>query len=374
MVDKNYCMSSYLAFRNITDDEKDFCEGLHHIIETEPDDKDRIPVYTAKDIDDALTKVFSGLNEKRLGLCLSGGMDSGSLCAYMPGKDAYTFRYLGGDFQKEELARAERYAEYYGLKLHYVDIDWNIVESNVDILMRHRGAPVHSIEPQLYQLSLQARADGVETLVTGIGADTQFGGLDKLMAKDWKFDEFVTRFMYTDPQEVLNEPVDMKYLFEDYRRGEYVDYFGFLKADKECMASYYNAFTAAGMPFVHAYENVKMAAPVDIARIRSGDSKYLIRELFAMKYPDIPVPDKNPMPRPVDAYFKDWEGPTRPEFKKNLDISKFTGNQRWQLWCLERFLKMIDIENQTVWGGVIQFRYCWSVLFSCEDSHEEVAA
>lgn len=65
---------------------------------------------------------------------------------------------------------------------------------------------------------------------------------------------------------------------------------------------------------------------------------YLIRELMAKKYPDIPVPFKNPMPRPVDKYFKDWKGPVRKECKKNLDMTKYTGNQKWQLWCLERFL------------------------------------
>ena len=57
-----------------------------------------------------------------------------------------------------------------------------------------------------------------------------------------------------------------------------------------------------------------------------------------MKYPEIPIPDKTPMPRPVEEYFKDWEGPKRDEFLKDLDISKFTGNQRWQLYCPERFL------------------------------------
>ena len=58
------------------------------------------------------------------------------------------------------------------------------------------------------------------------------------------------------------------------------------------------------------------------------------------KYPEIPVPNKVPMPRPVDVYFKNWEGPTRPEFRKDLDLGKFTGNQKWQMYCLERFLEM----------------------------------
>lgn len=340
MVDKNYCMSSYLAFRNIYDDNKDFAEGIHHIVYTPH--TERRPVYTADDIDNTLTEVFHKLESKHLGICLSGGMDSASLCAYMPGAEAYTFRFLGGTFEKEELSRAESYAEYYGLKLHYVDIDWHIVENHVDILMKNRGAPIHSIEPQLYQAALQAKADGVEMLITGFGADTQFGGQDKLMAKDWLFDEFVKRFIYVDPKEVLKEPVDISKDFERFRNGEKIDYFGFMKYDKEGLASFFNAFSCANMPFMLTYENAKMSAPLDLNRIRNGESKYLIRELFHKKYPDIPVPEKIPMPRPVDHYFKDWSGPSRPEFKENLDMKKFTGNQKWLIWCLERFLNMID--------------------------------
>lgn len=61
---------------------------------------------------------------------------------------------------------------------------------------------------------------------------------------------------------------------------------------------------------------------------------------MAKRYPEIPVPNKNPMPRPVDEYFKNWEGPTRPEFRKDIDMNKFTGNQKWQMYCLEKCLEM----------------------------------
>ncbi len=54
------------------------------------------------------------------------------------------------------------------------------------------------------------------------------------------------------------------------------------------------------------------------------------------------VPEKLPMPRPVDAYFKDWAGPVRPEFRSDIDMSRYTGNQKWLIWCLERFLNMIE--------------------------------
>ncbi len=81
-----------------------------------------------------------------------------------------------------------------------------------------------------------------------------------------------------------------------------------------------------------------MADKLDLYRVRHGEPKYLIRQLMAQKYPEIPVPNKVPMPRPVDEYFNNWEGPKRPEFKKGLDMRKFTGNQKWQMYCLERFL------------------------------------
>ena len=61
------------------------------------------------------------------------------------------------------------------------------------------------------------------------------------------------------------------------------------------------------------------------------------------KYPEIPVPNKIPMPRPVDEYFKAWEGPQRPEFRKDIDLEGFTGNQKWQMYCLEQFLNMNEI-------------------------------
>ena len=161
-VDKKYCMSSYLAFRYIEDDDKDFYEGMHHENIKEIPREQRIPVYNAKDIDIAIKNEFSNLKGKKLGVLLSGGMDSAICASYMSGCDAYTFRFLDGKFQTEELKRAEYYAGYYNLKLHYVDINWNTVEKYIDIVMKAKAAPVHSIEPQLLQAALQAKNDGIE--------------------------------------------------------------------------------------------------------------------------------------------------------------------------------------------------------------------
>ncbi len=339
-VDKNYCMSSFLAFRYIVDGEKNFGEGLRHKHFVQMDDSRKTPVCTAEEIDGALEAQFRQLSGEKLGILLSGGMDSAILAAYMPGADAYTFRFLGGEYQKAELNRAEYYANYYGLKLHYVDIDWQKVLEAVDPVMAKKQAPVHSIEPQIYLGAMQAEEDGITKMIIGDASDYVFGGMDQLLSRDWKYAEFYNRFIYIDPERVLNEPVSMQPVFEPFRRGENIDFMGMMDSITvdESYSSYENAFLAADMPYVDPYEPLKMAEPLDLNRVRNGESKYLIRELFRMKYPDYPVPEKVPMPRPVDLYFKDWQGPRRPEFRSDLDMASFTGNQKWLLWCLERFL------------------------------------
>lgn len=282
--------------------------------------------------------------DKKKGVMLSGGMDSAIVASYLPGSEAYTFRFLGGEYQKEELNRAEYYSRYYGLNLHYVDISWSTVERYLEPVMQGKHAPVHSIEPQILQAALQAKNDGVEMMFVGESSDLIFGGMDGLLAKDWTFDEFVDRYIFTKPEEVLVESESMLYLFEGYRKGEMIDFLSFMDDvfSIESSSSYLNAFNVAGMPYYDPYAKLKMAEPLDLSRVRNGAPKYLIRELMAKKYTEIPVPNKVPMPRPVDSYFKEWQGPKRPEFRKDIDMNKYTGNQKWQMYCLEAFLNMIE--------------------------------
>ncbi len=342
MNDKLFCMSSYLAFRYIEKDGVDFCDGLHHKNIVPIDDSEKILVKTADDIDKNIAQQMEQFKDMKKGILLSGGMDSAIVASYMPGSDAYTFRFLGGEYQTEELNRAEYFAKYYGLNLHYVDITWETVEKHLDAVIIAKNAPVHSIEPQILQGALQAKADGIEMMFVGESSDLVFGGMDGLLSKDWTFDEFVKRYTFTNPADVLVEPVDVNYLYERYRKGDYIDFLSFMDNvfSIESSSSYLNAFEVAKMPYYDPYARLKMAEPLDLHRVRNGESKYLIRELMAKKYPEIPVPEKVPMPRPVDSYFANWAGPTRPEFKKDLDMSKFTGNQKWQMYCLEKFLNM----------------------------------
>ena len=346
MVDKSYCMSSYLSLRYVEDDNKQFYDGMHHQIYKQPSFERKVVVSDAHDIDIALYNVFRIISNEKLGLLLSGGMDSSILASFMPeGADAYTFRFHGGKYQKDELERAELYANYYHLNLHYVDIDWNTVDKYVDIVMEHKGAPVHSIEPQLYAAAIQAKEDGVTMLVFGDAADYVFGGMDGLLSRNWSYDQYVKRAIYVNPAEVLKKPYDMNYLFERYRIGKHsIDYLRFYDeiVTDESYASYENAFETAKIDYIDPYELLKMSKPLDLGRIRNGDTKYLIRDLFRQKYPEMIAPAKLPMPRPVDDYFAEWEGPKRKEFREDIDIQKYSGNQKWLLYCLERFLNNYD--------------------------------
>lgn len=338
-------MSSYMAFRYIEKSDMDFYSGMHHKnIVLIPEEK-RILVKTSKEIGEEIERQIRQFDGKKKGILLSGGMDSAIVASYMPGAEAYTFRFLGGSFQAEELARAEYYAEYYGLNLHYVDISWDTVVQHLEPVMKAKGAPVHSIEPQILQAALQAKADGVEIVFVGESSDLIFGGMDQLLAQDWTFDGFMNRYMFTKPESVLQEPVSMQYVFERYRKDtDKIDFMRFMDEifSVESSSSYMNAFAVAEMPYYDPYAVLKMADPLDLARVRHGEPKYLIRGLMAMRYPEIPVPNKVPMPRPVNEYFKTWGGPKRHEFRNDIDMTKFTGNQKWQMYCLEYFLNMCE--------------------------------
>ncbi len=344
LVDRAYCNSSYLAFRYIEYPNVDYRRDMYHHHFQPVSEEEIVYVATPQEIDTAIQTQFDRLQDKRLGILLSGGMDSAILAAYMRGVDAYTFRFLGGEFGKEELARAEYYAQYYGLNLHYVDIDWSVVEKHIDVLMNAKGAPVHSIEPQILAGALQAQADGIELMIVGESSDLIFGGMDQLLSKDWTVEEFTARYTFLEPAAVLKEAADTTYLFERYRKGKHIDLLPFMDDvfSIESSSSYMNAFTVANMPYYDPYARLRMSIPLDLSRVRNGEPKYLIRELFAMKYPEIEVPNKIPMPRPVDAYFKDYAGPTSADFKEDIDVTRLTGNQKWQLWCLDRFLHNLD--------------------------------
>lgn len=343
MVEKDFCLSSYIAFRYIWKDGVDFFHGFHHRNYQPICESERIPVKTSSDIDREIQKQIDALYSKytNIGILLSGGMDSANLAAYLkPGSHAYTFISSSGVFDADA-ERAIKYCRKFGLVHHLIDIDFDDFKKYTPIVMSRKWAPVHSIEPQIYKAAIEAKKDGVEMILVGESADLIFGGMDKLITPLWDFDGFKNRYTFLEPSLVLSKPVSQDELYERYRIGQNgIDYMRFMDEvfSIESSSSYLNAFGTAELPYYDPYARLIMSEPLDMERVRSGEPKYLIRGLYAIKYPELEIPFKIAMPRPVDAIFNDWEGPKRPEFRNDIPMDKLTGNQKWQLWCAELFL------------------------------------
>ena len=346
---KDFCLSSYMAFRYIWKDGMDFYPGFHHHNYEPTPNNERIPVKTSQDIDREIQKQIDELYKKydNIGILLSGGMDSANIASYLKsGSHAYTFVSDTGVFDAD-LERARTYCKKFGLQHHLINITFEDYKRYTPIVMAAKGAPVHSIEPQIYKAAIAAKKDGVEMILVGESADLIFGGMDKLIIPKWDYEGWVKRYTFLDPKLVLKDSVPQDELFEKYRIGEKgVDVLKFMDEvfSIESSSSYLNAFGIAGLPYYDPYALLIMADPLDMTRVRGGEPKYLVRGLYNIKYPEFEIPFKIAMPRPVDAIFKDWNGPTRPEFRKDIPITELTGNQKWQLWCAELFLNMFDFD------------------------------
>lgn len=341
IVDKNYCMSSFLMFRCIVDNNKTFSEGL--IPQRFVPDENRHRIKSSNDIDRAIKSILNNKIDDKTGVMLSGGIDSAILAKYMPvGTKAYTLKCIA-DGAVDETIKAKKFADECNLDHRIVEIYWEDYLELSPALMKNKGAPIHSIEPQIYKAALQAKEDGIERLVFGESADAIFGGLDGLLSKDWLFNDFVDRYSYLKPHKVLK---GYQFILEPYREfkvGDYIDTHRFISEFfyLESVASYTNACSLAGVEFVAPYVNMKMDIPLDLERIRSGDSKYLVRELFRQLYPNHEMGIKTPMPRPMGQWLADWEGPKREEFLSK-SIKDFKGDQKWLVYVLEWFLDLLD--------------------------------
>ena len=343
IVDKAYCMSSFLALRYIADPEKIFAEGVEHkLLQLRPD-SEKLPCCNSDDIDRNIRAVMERFDLSHAALFLSGGIDSGILASYMPkGAKAYTV-HNESHLNDLEVERAARICEINGLEHVVMEVSWQDYQDVMDEIAMKTGYPVFGNTPQVYCLTKRAIGDGNDFIVFGDDADLVFGGLDQLLSKDWEYDAFVERVMYLNPKRVLKEPTDLSGVFERYRIGLHqVD---FQKCIKEVVSTstgiaYYNAFKCAGVDAVDPYTFLKMGVPLNLARIRSGESKYLLRELYRQKYPMLEIPEKIPMARPMDIWMKDWTGPMRDEFLPQCTCG-LTGEQKFMVYSLERFLNRI---------------------------------
>lgn len=344
MTDYDFCISSYLAFRYVAKPNIGWRDG---IIPRFPDAKaqGKHKVRTPSEVLDKLREsAHEAVSAKGLGVLLSAGMDSAIIAALLPrGIPAYTVRFVAKD-AIDEAPAAALVARKLGLSHTVVDVTWEDYQESVDLLMGRKKAPLHPAEVGLFMAAKAARLDGITLLAVGNGADSTFGGMDKLLAKDWTFDEFVRRYTFLEPLRAVRKPVSVMDIYEPYRQGKGFNVMGFLKVvhGLGIIQMFENAIHAGGCSLVAPFERLALDIPLDLQRIRGGEPKYILTEVFRTACPGLDVPAKIPFARPVEQWFGDWPGPTRPEFHADLATGEFSGEQKWQLYCLERFLNLLD--------------------------------
>ena len=343
--DKWLAASRYLIYRTLYDNTCSFGDGQCPIIADAS--FPRQDIYSSDQLMRWLrAEVERATQDGKAALMLSGGIDSAILAKSMPkGSVVYTLKCIvPGVEVTDETAMAARYAQECGLEQRVIPVYWEDHEMLAPQLMRHKGSPIHSIEVQVYKAALRAKKDGFSRLIFGENADIIYGGMDGLLAKDWTFGDFVERYTYVMPYKVLRHPVLDLDLFLHHEKDGHIDGHEFVNDvfRTEALGSYHNACETAGIEFCGPFSTSRMAVPIDYARIRSGDTKYLVREVFRALYPGWELPKKIPMPRPMNEWMKNWTGPTRPEFWPDC-VTSLSGDQKWMVWALERFLQ--DLED-----------------------------
>ncbi len=338
-VDPIYCMNSYLTYRTIVDQECSFSARytpwFYH------SNVPRVPINSADELDAHLrARMEQALNRGSVALMLSSGMDSAILASYLPaGTQTYTLHCVSSS-GIDETDTASVYAKKNHLKHTVVDVYWEDFLSYSTPLMRQKGYPIHSIEVQIHKAALQAQKDGIDTLIFGETADILYGGHSKLLSRDWTSDEFYQRFSFVDVTKVLRHPAPILSPILPYEMDNgNIDVFRFLN-DFEYNISlgfYTNACALSGISFFAPYSDTFLGQPLDLSRIRNGEGKYIIRELFQKKYPDMQIPAKTPLPRPMSEWLKDWNGPLHPEIVPD-HISELSGDQKWYVYALNSFL------------------------------------
>ncbi|MBP5548458.1 MAG: asparagine synthase [Bacteroidales bacterium] len=344
IADKKYCMSSFLMYRTVIDRNRCFVDGIKDFHVYPP--KGRTVVYNSNELESALRKEMQRATESgKCALALSGGIDSAILAKMMPkGSVAYTFKCIVPGIEVvDESPVAAKYAEECGLEHRIVEVYWEDMENMSKILMQHKGAPCHSIEVQIYKASVMAKLSGFENIVFGESADIVFGGMSSLLSKNWTIGDFIERYSYVLPYKVLKDPMLIIEPFMECEKDGYADVHRFLNKTmyEEAINSYEDACATAGIKLFMPYSLTELGGELDYTRIRAGENKYLIREIFQRLYPGWEIPVKTPMPRPLNEWMKEWGGPKRNEFWPNC-TENMTGDQKWYVYALEKFLNMLD--------------------------------
>ena len=341
-----FCLSSYLAFRYVVKPNLSWVKNKT-ITPKFPNQESnkKIKVETALDIIKNLSKIISKYKNKKVGFLLSSGIDSAIIASFLPKNTiAYTIKFLAPN-AIDESKHASKIAKHLGIQHKIIKVTWKDYQKYQNQLMLNKKSPLHPVEISLYIAAIKAKQDGINYLLVGNGADSIFGGLDKLLSKEWKLREFINRFNILNPKKILKNPVDITYIYKHYlTKKKEINLTLFIKEIYEIGLTqwYKNGIESAGCNMISPFEKLALKTPLDINRIRNGEPKYLLQEVYKEIFPKIkPIP-KKPFVRPMDQWMKDWGDIHRPEFRTDINLQELNGEQKWLIYCLQEFMDLIE--------------------------------
>ncbi|MEQ6250959.1 asparagine synthase-related protein [Sulfitobacter sp. HNIBRBA3233] len=300
------------------------------------------PVATSDELIDAIRRRVTGLGGK-LGILLSGGMDSALVAGCIPHSyTAYTFDYGEDRAHLSEYSEAARYLTH-GAEHKRFGVTRDAYFKAMDELICLLQQPVVPHAPAVYLAALRARADGCTHLLTGFSADTRFGGhghLYKAQTKE-ELGEMLDK-QFANPEKVLRSPQPSKWVLDGFVTDGRIDVAEFLKRVGTEGASVIGAITQAGLIHVTPFTELEWNRGGE--QISKG--KELVKKACITLYPEVGVNKKKPLPLPYNQWFEDYQ-PTRsellPQAGKYMD-----GKRRSLVYAVERYLALREEHGWTV--------------------------
>jgi hypothetical protein len=305
------CINEYLAFQQVMSENICWKEDFYNTFSIQNECPRYHKVRNGNDcllfLKSKIKEILKNYNSNEIGILISSGIDSGSLAKLLP-KNSNAFYATYKERKKDpEIEITKKYCEINKLNLNIIEVSWNDYENNMDYLMNIKKSPLHPCEIPIYMCCKKAKELGVKSLISGFGADIEFGGMDKLLSKDWMFNEFKKRYEYCPRITEINTDLDNKYL--NYIQNNFINIQQFLKQiyGKMTFKAFYYIPNLFNIKHIPLWDYLKIDGELDINRIRNGEPKYIIRETFKLLYKNdnIGLPNKIPFTRPTDIYMKE---------------------------------------------------------------------
>ena len=331
--------------RFCADKNKEWANGWQEVLRCTCSDKPQKEVKKPDELIKELKRVIDKETKgKKIGLFLSSGMDSIILASMLPKETiCYTVDFGEGVNESEG---AKKYAKMFGMKHKILKVCMDDFLKYSDALMAQCKSPLHACGVPLYMMALEAKKDGLDMVITACSADSRFLGHDLILSREWTLKEFDERYTFVKPELVLKNPVSIKPFYEKYVVDGKIDLQKFIVETQNC-DYFYDCVELAGLELLNPFEYVCLNPKVwkEHRKILKKEKlpKPLVSDTFRNIFNEAP-PRKMAFTRPMnaDSYLGKWEGPTRPEFRTDIDMSKLTGDQKYLLFTLEQFLNLIE--------------------------------